>query len=320
MDEWIPSYQNLYSITALECKLRLAQGKVIPIRVTDFLQYTRQSTFDPLRLAAFENMIELGLLKNDAVLEWFLTVLGSDPSPFVRERMHRLLGRGLAIIAIGEGPSKDVAPQQNSLIIEQESSTESRQADLARKQSVNGALTALKQEVGSNAVLKRALWEAVTSPVITLFEIRNLLDICSLLYEPITSMIIALKYPRYWKVENLGHVRPHRLPMQTICLPFTGKTQVLMDRQDPNEADRKASMAAGSLRPSQQARGSSRHHRTDTNSPQTPEKTTDGGSSTNGHIPAACRWKTEVDHQIQSGRWGRSVTTTTAACLTLLVL
>lgn len=212
MDEWIPSYQNLYSVTALECKRRLAQGKVIPTRVTDFLQYTRQGTFDPLRLAAFTNMVELGLLKNDAVLEWFLSVLGSDPSPFVRQRMQRLFGKGLAIVAIGESTSKDVPPQQNGLIIEQESSTESRQADLARKQSVSGALTALKQEIGSNAVLKKALWDAVTSPEITLSEMRDILDICGLLYEPITSMIVALKYPRYWKVENLGHVRVPTFP------------------------------------------------------------------------------------------------------------
>ncbi len=212
MDEWIPSYQNLYSVTALECKRRLAQGKVVPIRVTDFLQYTRQGTFDPLRLAAFGNIVELGLLRNDAVLEWFLSVRRSDPSPFVRQRMQRLFGKGLAIIAIGEGTSKDVSPQQNGLIIEQESSTESRQADLARKQSVSGALTALKKEIGSNTVLKRALWDAVTSPDITLSEIRDLLEICGLLYEPVTSMIVALKYPRYWKVENLGHVRTHNLP------------------------------------------------------------------------------------------------------------
>jgi len=221
MDEWIPSYHNIYSVTALDCKRRLAQGKVIPIRVTDFLQYTRDGTFDPLRLAAFTNMVELGLLKNEAVLEWFLSVLGSDPSPFVRRRMQRLFGKGLGIVAIGEATSQDVSPQQSGLIIEQESSTESRQADLARKQSVSGALSALKQETGSNAVLKKALWEAVTSPETTLSEIRDLLDICCLLYEPINSMIIALKYPRFWKVENLGHVRPHKSSISKLELTIS---------------------------------------------------------------------------------------------------
>ncbi len=206
MDEWISSYHNIYSTTALDCKRQLVQGKVIQLEVTDFLQYTRHGTFDPLRLAAFSNMVELGLLKNDAILGWFLCVLGSDLSPFVRDRMLRLFGKGLAMIAIGESTPKDVVPQQNGLIIEQESSTEARQADLARKQSVNGALSALKQELGSNAVLKKALWEVVTSPRISLLEMRDLLDICSFLYEPITSMTIVLKYPRYWKVEHLGRV------------------------------------------------------------------------------------------------------------------
>ncbi|KAI9880148.1 MAG: hypothetical protein M1830_005177 [Pleopsidium flavum] len=207
MDEWISSYQNVYSITALDCKRRLAQVKVVETAITDFLQYTRSGTFETLRLTAFSNLVELGLLKNEAILQWFLFVLGSDPSPYVRERMQRLFWKGLAMVAIGERTPKDVVPQQNGLIIEQESSTESRQADLARKQSVNGALAALKQDVGSNEELKKALWEAVTSPEISLFEMRDLLDICGLLYDPLTSMVVALKYPRYWKVKHLGNGR-----------------------------------------------------------------------------------------------------------------
>ena len=246
MDEWIPSYQNLYSVTALECKRRLAQGKVIPTRVMDFLQYTRQGTFDPLRIAAFANLVELGLLKNDAILEWFLSVLGSDPSPFVRERMQRLLGKGLAIVAVGQGTARDVAPQQNGLIIEQESSTEARQADLARKQSVQGALTALKQEIGSNAVLKKALWEAVTSPEIALSEIRDLLDICSLLYGPITSMIVALKYPRYWSVENLGHVCPHNSFLSKLKLTIR---RVNSSSHGPTRSERSQSQSFSGRRP-----------------------------------------------------------------------
>lgn len=206
MDEWISSYQNVYSITALDCKRRLAQAKIVESKITDFLQYTRQGTFDSLRLAAFDDLVELGFLKNEALLQWFLFVLGYDPSPYVRERMQRIFGKGLAMIAIGEDISKDPAPQQNGLIIEQESSTEARQADLARKQSVAGALMALKQEVGPNETLKKALWEAVTSPEISLYEMRDLLDICSLLYDPVTSMVVALKYPRYWKVEHVGNV------------------------------------------------------------------------------------------------------------------
>jgi len=221
MDEWISSYQNLYSITALDCKRRLAQAKVIETRISDFLQYTRHGTYDSLRLAACSNLVELGLLKNDAILQWVLFILGSDPSPYVRERMQRIFGKGLAMIAIGEGTSKDVVPQQNGLIIEQESSTESRQADLARKQSVNGALKALKQDVGSNEALKKALWEAVTSPEISLFEMRDLLDICSLLYEPLTSMVVALKYPRYWKVEHVGNVCRYKNPLVIVLLGLT---------------------------------------------------------------------------------------------------
>ena len=42
--------------------------------------------------------------------------------------------------------------------------------------------------------------------MIGLFEMRDLLDLCSLLFEPKTSLTIKLCYPRYWKVQHLGHV------------------------------------------------------------------------------------------------------------------
>lgn len=44
----------------------------------------------------------LGMVKNDAILRWFLFVLGTDPSSYVREYMVHILGRTLGATAIGE--------------------------------------------------------------------------------------------------------------------------------------------------------------------------------------------------------------------------
>lgn len=208
IDEWIPSYHNILSTTALDCKQKLIAAGAMPFRPVEFIQYTRAGTSDQLRLTAFRNLMDLGLIKDDAVFRWFLSALGMDPSPYVRDRMLRLLDRALGAIAIGEhsDPATSAAAQQDNLIIEQEASTDARRDDLARKQTVEGALKAFKAEMGKNEVLKKGLWDIITSPISTLRETGEILQICDLLYEPESSMIVVLKYPRYWKLSKVGKV------------------------------------------------------------------------------------------------------------------
>ncbi len=206
IDEWIPSYHNIVSTTALDCKRILAKAGIIQAKPGDFLQYTPDGTSDYLRLSAFSNVMALGLAKNDAILRWFLFVLGTDPSPHVRENMLRIFGKTLGALAVGEHleAAKEQAAQLDGLVIEQESTTEARQADLARKQTVEGALSALRTEISANSVLKKELWNAIESPTLSLRQLGELLDICSWLYEPDPKMTVVLRYPRYWGCNNLG--------------------------------------------------------------------------------------------------------------------
>ena len=206
MDEWIPSYHNILSITALDCKRSLAKAGIIKTKPAVFLQYTSDGASEYLRLGAFSNVMALGLTKNDAILRWFLFVLGTDPSIFIRENMLRIFGRTLGAVAVGEhlDVAKDQAAQLDGLIIEQESTTEARQADLARKQTVEGALNALKDELSGNLVLKKELWRAIESPTLSLRQLGELLEICDWLYEPDSKIVVVLRYPRYWELKNLG--------------------------------------------------------------------------------------------------------------------
>ncbi|KAL2814503.1 hypothetical protein BJX63DRAFT_431405 [Aspergillus granulosus] len=97
----------------------------------------------------------------------------------------------------------------DGLIIEQESSTDIRQANLACRQTVTGALAALKVEVGNNQVLKECLWAACNSPIIEILELSKFADLCRVIYNPITTKKVALKFPRYWGVKHLGKCRLH---------------------------------------------------------------------------------------------------------------
>jgi transcription initiation factor TFIID subunit 2 len=58
--------------------------------------------------------------------------------------------------------------------------------------------------LNGNRGIKEALWEAIKSRRISVSEQSNLLDICWILYDPVYSMIVSLKLPRYWKVEKLS--------------------------------------------------------------------------------------------------------------------
>ena len=209
MDEWIPSYHNVLSTTALDCKRLLAKAGAIETKLPEFIQYTADGTAAYLRLNAFKNILTLGAFKNEAIIRWFFFVLSTDPSPYIRRNLLQILNHVLGAIALGESlePVQIHDAQADGLVIEQESTTEARQVDLARKQSVAGALMALKAELASNETLKKALWDAITSPTISLHQMGDLLDICDLLYDPETKLLVALKYPRYWVCTKVGKGR-----------------------------------------------------------------------------------------------------------------
>ncbi|KAL4957846.1 hypothetical protein BDW69DRAFT_155436 [Aspergillus filifer] len=209
MDEWSSSYQNLYSRAALHCQMQLMQAKIAEVDVMQFLPYTRVGTYDLLRLDAFECLVELDIFKTPDLLRWFLFTMSNDPSVWLRWRLHNLFGKALAPVAFGYGATNEPAPAADGLIIEQESSTEVRQADLARRQTVTGALAALKAEVSGDQVLKECLWAACGSPIIGVLELSELTDLCRVIYDPITTKRVALKYPRYWGVKHQGKGQLH---------------------------------------------------------------------------------------------------------------
>lgn len=114
MDEWIPSYHNILSTTALDCKRILIQAGISPLEPRDFLQYTTNNTSDILALSAFSNLLTLGTIKHGPVVRWFLYVLGRDPSPYVRANIIAILGRTLGALATGKDPSASLTIRKSA--------------------------------------------------------------------------------------------------------------------------------------------------------------------------------------------------------------
>lgn len=182
------------------------QANILGFDFMQFLPYTRAGTYDLLRLDAFGCLVDMDLFISPELMKWFIFTMSSDSSAWLRRHLHYLFGKALAPVAFGRGPVNERRAQNDGLIIEQESSTEVRQADLARRQTVPGAMEALKKEISGEPNLKESLWAACNSPCIGLLELSEFTDLCRVLYDPITSVKVALKYPRYWKVKHLGKV------------------------------------------------------------------------------------------------------------------
>ncbi|KAK4453315.1 hypothetical protein QBC34DRAFT_202509 [Podospora aff. communis PSN243] len=208
MDEWTHSYQNVWTITALNCKMRLMKERVIPLSPLEFVQYLQDMNLDRVRIKAFECLVELGLLSKTPILKLLFSHLSTDRSPFVRDRLFKILCRGIASIALGENQFSQREPvvevDESGLIVDQgDAEIQQRKLDAVRKEDITHALHALKEELKGNSELATVIWNAVESSVIGFKEKCQLLDLCSAMFEAEDSLLVTLNYPKYWTASRV---------------------------------------------------------------------------------------------------------------------
>lgn len=209
MDQWIHSYNNIFTVTALECKYKLMKAGVIPIEPRQFANYIHDGTAGAIRIKAFGALLDLGFMTHATLVAYLLNVASTDSSPYVRHRLYEELCLGLGSVAFGSGIKKAIeAPPAtgDDLIVEENASNVERIAHIKRTTTIEGAMVALKAELKDNIPLKEAIWKAVNSARIGLMEQSDLLDVCHLLYEPVDAMVVNIKLPRYWEAKSLGKV------------------------------------------------------------------------------------------------------------------
>ncbi|KAK7520225.1 transcription initiation factor TFIId 127kD subunit [Phyllosticta citriasiana] len=208
LDEWIPSYHNIITVTALECHRILTQSGIVKGGILEFLHYTNPMASDLVRLKALQCLVDSNMLKQGGILRLIIFLLAYDRSPYFREQLHYIVGRGLGRIAIGvKNEEEPSSAEFGGLVIEQETSTEARATMIERTQTLEGAKKALKMELADNKVLQEQLLLALKSPRVGLREWGQLLEICSLIYEPKASLPVQITYPFYWSVQHLGKAK-----------------------------------------------------------------------------------------------------------------
>ncbi|KAI0517139.1 hypothetical protein F5B22DRAFT_605030 [Xylaria bambusicola] len=212
-DEYAPSFQNCFTVAALDALCCLMKANVIPSDPLIFVQYLQDRTYDAVRVKACDSLVELGLLNNSEFLRYFFSLISTDPSPFVRDQLFQVLCRGLASIATGETPDANKQTPQPvkeglDLVVEQEN--EDRQKAKARKTNLQAALAALKEQTDDNEDLQEAIWSALDSPVLTVAERINILEICSLLVDDDPALTVKFKYPEVWSATRGERIRDRK--------------------------------------------------------------------------------------------------------------
>ncbi|KAK8043594.1 Transcription initiation factor TFIID subunit 2 [Apiospora rasikravindrae] len=200
MDEYSPSYQNCFTVAALDALCQMMKAKIIPSDPLVFVQYLQDKTIDVVRIKGFESMVELGHMSHPVFLRFLLSVIGTDSSPFVRSQLFKIFCRGLASIAIGEheDPENEKPAGNESGLIVDDTALEAKQKAKARRENLNLALSALKEKTKDDVVLQEVVWNTLDSPVLTVAERRNMLDMCSILFEEDEQLTLRFNYPVYW--------------------------------------------------------------------------------------------------------------------------
>ncbi|KAI0804403.1 hypothetical protein GGR55DRAFT_658413 [Xylaria sp. FL0064] len=209
-DEYAPSFQNCFTVAALDALCRLMKANVVPLNPLTFVQYLQDKTYDAVRIKACESLVELGFLEKPEFLRFFFSLVSTDPSPFVRDQLFKILCRGLASIAIGEtsGSSKQTPqPVKEGLDLVVEQDNEERQKAKARKEDLHVALAALREQTEDNEELHEVIWQALDSPVLTVTERINLLEVCSLLVDDYPALMVKFKYPEVWSATRGEKIR-----------------------------------------------------------------------------------------------------------------
>lgn len=241
MDGWVHTYKNIWVVAALDCKMKLMKSGMIPIDPAAFLKYAMPQNYEDIEIKAFEALAEIGLLLRPAIMKLLLVEISTHASPYVRDRLFKVLTRGLAAIAFGEldiaepaGASKGPTPKaitedQNGdgdvalmeedddgdLIVEHSDDViKRRQERIARQRDITTAMKALKEAVQNDEKFQKYLWQALDSDIIGIAEKRNLLELCAILFPEEDEMMVTMKYPTRWKVSVTHHKSP-----RVSCVP-----------------------------------------------------------------------------------------------------
>ena len=228
MDRWVPSFQYTISQAALAVKEQLSLKGIGTLTFSELLLYAREGIFDVLRAQAFDILLNLGALRHPPLVKFIFFTLRNDPSPFIRYRLARAVGRGFGSMALTGNVQVKTQTAGDEMVIEEDAAQSvAVRKDLLERASIAGAIQALRRELSADETLKEEMWNCAKYTLgrcITYFSSSQLdlsirqhaLDLCRILYEEKTSYMVVLQLPKKRKrfvCHNLGKV----LSKEDVC-------------------------------------------------------------------------------------------------------
>lgn len=208
IDEWISSYQNTYSVMAIQCMQKLLEHGVIKNKNTEILQYTQSGNADEVRLKAWNALVHLKLARRSKILKYLLHSLCDDPSPYFRDQLLQVLGRAIGTLALKSQELEKPAPkpiETGGLVLEQEEPVAVLPTiDASGKSPAELALITMKAALVDDEIFKQALWHVIQSPMLAIPEVVSFLDIAALIYDPSNGLVVNLRLPRYYSAKHVG--------------------------------------------------------------------------------------------------------------------
>jgi transcription initiation factor TFIID subunit 2 len=212
LDEWIPSYQNIILLTCLKQKVKLARYGLLTLSYENLLYYTLEKYPKEVRIEAFHGLFVLGGLKNKSILQYFLKVCLLSSGTYFRTKLIEKFLNSISIAAIKGTPSilddgefktfekltehSTLSTLKNMIIIEDGTNNEMNlKRDNFARATLNGSIELLRRDYSIGEGLKSMLWELIHSSLVSIYDLRNLFNICQILYKEIDQFFVRISVP-----------------------------------------------------------------------------------------------------------------------------
>ena len=212
LEEWIPSYQNTILLTCLKQKVKLARYGLLTLSYENLLYYTLEKYPKEVRIEAFHGLFVLGGLKNKSILQYFLKVCLLSSGTYFRTKLIENFLNSVSIAAIKGTPSilddgefktfeklsehSTLSTLKNMIIIEDGTNNEMNlKRDNFARATLNGSIELLRRDYSIGEGLKAMLWELIHSSLVSIYDLRNLFNICQILYKEIDQFFVRISVP-----------------------------------------------------------------------------------------------------------------------------
>ncbi|EMR11401.1 hypothetical protein PNEG_00424 [Pneumocystis murina B123] len=195
IDQLLPSFQNIISITSLKIKYNLSKAGIILLDFQEVLRYTRLANYSLVRLTAFDILLKLGGLRQGPFTRYVFSTIFNDKSPIIRRYLSYSVSEALALMALNDQQNQTPVTTEQMIIEDDIDKAIEQKKKILVRANISGAITALRQEVMEEETLKEELWACVNSDKLDYVIRLNFLNIISLLFDPKESRVITLKIP-----------------------------------------------------------------------------------------------------------------------------